>query len=171
MSNTTAPRPRKFDSSQLDPSQRRQLKGKLVNPRAQLRFSLFLVAGALLILVLFSAVVIFALNRTIVSLELSEGLQPAISLALRKSFTLTLTLVFILAGLLSALAVLLGIHVSHRVFGPLVPLRRHIDELKRGNFASRVQLRKNDELVELQDSLNDLAESLEARYGSSGKKV
>lgn len=145
---------------------RRSITGKLVKPRQQLKFSFLLFSGTLLMLIVFAAVVAFALNQAMVSLEVAHALQPELATALRQSISLALTLILLLAGLFSIASIFIGIYFSHRVFGPLIPLQRHIEELRSGNYSSRVHLRKSDELVELERSLNGLAESLEAKYGS-----
>ncbi len=50
---------------------------------------------------------------------------------------------------------------SHGLLGPVVPLRRHIQALKNGQYGSRVELRKSDTAyLELAEDLNDLAQSL-----------
>ncbi len=51
----------------------------------------------------------------------------------------------------------------HRVVGPLVALRRHVDELRRGRYASRVKLRRAGGLhADLAEQLNELAAALES---------
>lgn len=147
---------------------RRQLKGRLVNPRAQLRFSLLIGGISFIILAAFMAVTALALNLAIGDLELTQGLQPGLAAVLRRSYVASLAVAMVFAAILVGIAMLFGLMWSHRVYGPLIPLTRHIQELKSGNFASRVHLRRSDELGELQNALNDLAESLEARYGPSG---
>jgi len=57
---------------------------------------------------------------------------------------------------------------THRLIGPAVAITRHIRALKEGLYAHRVRLRKNDELEDLADELNELAEILEQeRAGGS----
>lgn len=56
------------------------------------------------------------------------------------------------------------VFLTHRFYGPLVPIHRHIEELKKGNFTSRLKVRKKDELQELCDQLNDLSEELQKNY-------
>lgn len=53
---------------------------------------------------------------------------------------------------------------SKRIFGPMVPFRKHIRELCEGNYSSRIRLRKRDEFKELAEELNRLAETLEKKY-------
>lgn len=75
-------------------------------------------------------------------------------------------------NLVSALlAMLFGLLVSHVFYGPQVPLTRHLRDLRDGKFGARVTLRPGDELTELMAEQNALAESLEAKFGSTGKPV
>ena len=57
-----------------------------------------------------------------------------------------------------------GLLISHRYYGPLVPLLRSVRGMKEGNYTQRVHLRKGDELHDLAEAVNSLAESFEARY-------
>ena len=139
-------------------SDRRTFKGLLVKPREQIKYSFIFMGGGMLILTIFIGVVMFSLNRTLVSVEIAYGLDPEVASAIRSSLTATLSIALLLSAVLSASAILLGLQMSHRLYGPLVPIQRHISEMKSGNFSTRIQLRKNDELLELQEALNDLAE-------------
>jgi len=70
-------------------------------------------------------------------------------------------LIFIACAALISL--LFGLMISHRFYGPVVPLARHLNELREGKFGARVKLRPGDELAELMDAQNALAEALEKR--------
>jgi methyl-accepting chemotaxis protein len=59
--------------------------------------------------------------------------------------------------------VAISIFFTHRLVGPTYAFRRHIKELARGNYRSRVTLRKGDAFSEVADDLNELAQSLEQR--------
>ncbi len=67
-----------------------------------------------------------------------------------------------IAGLMSMVFIL-----THRIYGPLVNIHRFIDELKKGNYACRISLRKKDELQKLASELNQLAEELEEKNDSN----
>jgi HAMP domain-containing protein len=58
--------------------------------------------------------------------------------------------------------------LSHRIFGPSVPIRRMIRELNEGNYSTRISLRKYDEFKELAADLNQLAETLEKHKSATG---
>lgn len=51
--------------------------------------------------------------------------------------------------------------LTHRYYGPLVAIYRFLDQLQQGNYTARVTIRKGDELGELVQRLNHLAEKLE----------
>lgn len=64
------------------------------------------------------------------------------------------------------MAVMLTVSVAflHRLLGPTIALRRQIRELRRGNYSSRVEMRRTEVMFsELAKELNDLAETLERR--------
>ncbi len=71
---------------------------------------------------------------------------------------------------LSVFALVAGVVLSHRLFGPLVSINRHIATLREGQYSARLQLRSSDDMSELKDSLNDLAEALERRHGNSPRQ-
>jgi methyl-accepting chemotaxis protein len=56
-----------------------------------------------------------------------------------------------------------AIFITHRIVGPVVALKRQIEKLQQGKFSSRVKLRKNDELFELAEALNELTANLQQK--------
>jgi signal transduction histidine kinase len=85
------------------------------------------------------------------------------------SFEISLYLV-LSALCLTVFAIVTGVILSHRLYGPLVSIKRHIAHLREGDYSARLQLRSSDDMSEMRDSLNDLAAALESRHGS-GKKT
>lgn len=59
-----------------------------------------------------------------------------------------------------------GVLVSHKFYGPQVPILRSLRALREGNRAEKVHLRKGDELREIAEAVNQLADSLSAKSGS-----
>ena len=49
----------------------------------------------------------------------------------------------------------------HKLVGPTIAFRRHIEALVKGNYSARLTLRRNDAFWEIAQDLNDLAASLE----------
>lgn len=144
---------------------RRTVLGTAVNPAKQIRYAFLFVGGGMLMLTVFIAATIYYIRETVVAFELAYRLDHEVTAALMDSLTGMLTLAFMVAAVFSILSIVLGWQMSHRFYGPVIPLLRHIEELRNGNFSSRVKLRRGDELMELQEALNGLAEMLEAKSG------
>jgi sensor histidine kinase YesM len=53
--------------------------------------------------------------------------------------------------------------VSHRIYGPIVAIRKHLAAVVRGEFDYRTHLRKNDEFQDVARDLNDLSEALQVK--------
>lgn len=58
-------------------------------------------------------------------------------------------------------AFLLSIVITHRTVGPVYAFERHLRSLLRGDYKSRINLRKRDDFRELSRLLNEVAEKLE----------
>ena len=56
-----------------------------------------------------------------------------------------------------------GVRLSHRIAGPMVQIKRVIEEALKGEYKSRIQLRSHDYLHEIGDELNLLLEQLETQ--------
>ncbi len=63
-------------------------------------------------------------------------------------------------ALMAFLGFALTIIISHRLLGPLVSIKRHMQSLIEGRYEGRLRLRKNDELHFLADQINSLADRL-----------
>jgi methyl-accepting chemotaxis protein len=87
---------------------------------------------------------------------------------------------FLISFLLITLIVVLGmglagmvifIVLSHRIAGPLYRVEKVLKEIGLGDFTTRVNLRRTDQLTELKEALNSLLEALDARMGRVKKCV
>lgn len=135
----------------------------LVRPQKQLKFALMFTGGALLSLTALVALTAIVFNHTLKALSDAQQIETDIGFLLRDTMMFPF---FTMVGGVFAIGlfvIYLGIKISNRIYGPLVPLLRHIDNLKKGVYSSRVTLRRHDELSEIRDALNDLAANLEAR--------
>lgn len=156
--------------SAIGASDRRTLRGLIVKPREQMKYTFVFMGGSMLMLMIFVGITMYVMNNSMLSIEIAYGLDPEIAAAIRRTLMGALSVVLLVSAVLSAFSLLRGLQLSHRLFGPLIPIQRHIEHLKAGDFSSRIHLRKHDEFLELQDSLNDLAAEFERRYGGSVKK-
>lgn len=71
---------------------------------------------------------------------------------------------YVFIGLFLAIGILAflgGIVITHEVAGPLFAMNRHLDRVLAGELQSRIHLRKNAELQEIAEKLNQLTEKLE----------
>ena len=66
------------------------------------------------------------------------------------------------------IAVLLSVvfRMTHKYYGPLVSIERFAESIRQGKYYERVAIRKGDELLELVDQLNNMANELERKHGS-----
>jgi signal transduction histidine kinase len=122
------------------------LSGFFVRPRQQLRLAFLVVTGLFLVNSLLAALLIYDI----------DNLTPGWIVGYVLLATIVLSLYVVAAGMI----------ISHRIFGPIVSLKRHIASLREGQYTARLQLRQTDDLAELKDALNDLAVALENRHGS-----
>lgn len=61
----------------------------------------------------------------------------------------------------------IGVWYSHRIVGPLIPIRNFLNKLIDGDYSARVRLREKDELKDLADHLNVLADRLQKTHSKS----
>jgi methyl-accepting chemotaxis protein len=145
---------------------RRAPRGILIRPRQQFKYAFVLVAGGIIAQSVVIAVMAYFINNTIANVIDTHQLDPAVGATITHAITLSMSLLMLIAVAFALVAVLIGVKLSHRIYGPLVPFTRHIDALKNGKYSTRMNLRRTDDLVELKDALNSLAEALQARHGT-----
>lgn len=143
---------------------RRTLLGQLVQPKKQFKFAFFFIGAGMVILTLFIAITLYFVQNTITALEIAYHLDHDIVVSLSDSLMGMLTVALLVSIIFTVISMLFGLQTTHRFYGPQVSLLRQIDELKKGNFSARVHLRRADELTDIQNGLNELAESLEKKY-------
>jgi hypothetical protein len=130
---------------------RRKLKNLLIFPESQVRYGLVFLAMATFTHVALTLIVL----RLYSAWETSEGELPV-----NAPVWILLVGLFLLYFLLQAFAFVLGLFMSHKIFGPLVPIRKFVDDLKNDQPTTPIVLRKNDEpmLIELAQDLNELGQ-------------
>ena len=86
-----------------------------------------------------------------------EGLRSLVEEQARDYLVVSVSL-----GVLYVFAVVVACFASlHRLLGPIVPIRRHLEALKNGDYSSRVSLREGDLFLEVEQDLNELSAALE----------
>lgn len=146
-----------------DTKNRRSRLGWLIDPQHQLRFSFYLIGGGITALMLICLYILIRLENNIqdvltkgeVPADISEALLDHVGRAELNITGISLFLMFV--------SVYTGVRLSHRIYGPIVQIRKHVANLINGDFSSRVHLRDRDHFVELSEDLNLLAEKLQGK--------
>ncbi len=131
---------------------RRRLRNLLINPERQVHYGAVFLAAA---------IGVHAVATISMFLLYSAWKSNALDLTETSMYLLIFGMVVVYM-LVFGFAFILGLVISHRIYGPLVNFDRHLGEIKNGNFASRIVLRKNDDikLKQMAETLNDLADRL-----------
>ncbi len=136
-------------------SNRRQTSSILQNRRVQFIHALLIITYLSVYTLLLSAA---ALAPTVMALrgDAEHATQSdAAELFLFENRVWPLALGLILAC---------GVHsifMSHRVFGPLVRVRREAALIGQGDLSRRLRFRRNDHMLDLRDALNDMVRDLD----------
>jgi hypothetical protein len=144
-------------------SEHRKARGLLLKPALQLKLALYVLLLSLtfvLITVLFGKLYFEQTFVTLVeNTTQAEYIQAVITRQIHSFKSLSL----LLLAVYTVLMVVLATVYTHRLFGPTLPITRHVKALKDGFYGHRVKLRRYDCFQELADELNALAETLEKR--------
>lgn len=141
---------------------RRVWKNYFPEPRFQMKFLFFLMAGTL---------VQVAVTYSVIGYFVAENYRFLVKYAALDSEILGIlsgelaSLIWVMAG--AAITFMMGILVvgmgfSHRVAGPIFALRRTIRELSEGKDA-RLKLRQGDQFTDLADEFNSLVSQLKQK--------
>jgi HAMP domain-containing protein len=141
---------------------RRTLRGLIVRPNEQLKWAVSVTGASVVITGVLLIVVGLSFKSLVDRWKEMGDVDPELAAVLNNSLMPGLLEMIGALVLVAALMVILLIKTSHRYYGPLVPIQRHIENLIKGNYDTRIHLRKGDELTELSASLNKLAETLKA---------
>lgn len=139
----------------MEKKNRRYLRNFLINPSAQTRYGTLYLGVSILV----HAITTLLIIRLQLMLQSEDFDRSAIPL------TYIVALTIFVYAILYSFAFFLGLMISHRLYGPLVNLSKHVKNWNEGNFSDRIVLRKNDDesLKELAGQLNQLADKLQKR--------
>jgi hypothetical protein len=133
----------------------------LVNPQSQL--------GAAALVALITLVPIALLNlslhlaRTVEREALFSNAPQAVALHAAR-FDQTEFVLVLIASIIFVMGVFaMTVLVTHRTYGAAVGVRRHLWEIRDGNYSTRLKLRDSDNLTELVDPFNEMAAALDDR--------
>lgn len=123
-----------------------------------LRSNLQLRLPILVLLISVAFAVLFALHSHVAYARFLSG---AIRQAQIEPLVAEQTLDFLIVSGVIAVAYVSAVMIaclaySHRLLGPVVAFRRHLEALKNGDYGARIQLRKGDPFTDVAEDLNDL---------------
>ncbi len=151
---------------------RRQKKSVLIEPFKQIKFGLYVFAVSVVFIVLCGLLFVQAFRAQYEHVMglfnvVDENMQWA--LVTNDVFTTNAIRIGALFALYLVILFTVVFKLTHRYYGPLVSIERFIDEIKRGHYGQRVRIRERDELHNLVNRLNEMAEVLERRHGRNPK--
>ncbi|HWU42437.1 MAG TPA: HAMP domain-containing protein [Bdellovibrio sp.] len=140
---------------------RRKITGMITNNK-QFTYGLTNVFIALFIILIINTVYLYKFSQVPDICSEAGGIINPTGIVNHMNFMIFgSVLAVVLAG---GLCFVFALSLTHRFFGPMVPISRHLEELKKGNFQSRIKLRDKDELYDLSQQLNQLTEEFEKNY-------
>jgi nitrogen fixation/metabolism regulation signal transduction histidine kinase len=145
-----------------DGREKRTFRGMFVAPRAQFMLCALL-SGGFVLLGLFIIFAMVGFNHSVEQLRRTFQLDTDTANLITGHIFLYLRIALSLAVFFAVSGIAAGIALSHRIYGPMVPILAHVKRLVSGNYKSRANLRENDEFSELVSELNALAEKLERK--------
>ena len=143
---------------------KRKIGNYLLEPLLQVKLGLY----AIILALIFCFGMVWLVYETFhrfydIMLELTD-LREEVTEILNSHMDSMLLWSFIGIAVYFTITVIMSIFYTHRLIGPTVAFRRHVAELKKGNYRSRVALRKSDAFSELAEELNDLAEHMDTHF-------
>jgi len=136
----------------------RRRKKYIVHKKVQYKYAILTVA----MLVLYTMVLLAAIFAPSIVIFISEDVPLSARAEAANAFLLLNR--YMWPGI-AAIILLFGavsIFITHRVAGPLFVIERMINQIAGGNLSTRIKLRKGDDLIEFEQSINRMAEKLEA---------
>ena len=144
-------------------------KNYFIKKSFQTRFSLRFV-----LLILLEALLIAGLFFYVSKGTLTTGYSGA-ELKIEKTasfFCVSFIFILLIVGIAVGLAgTLVLIFYSHRIAGPLFRFQKSLQEISSGDLTKRIRLRQKDQLGDLGESINLMAESINQRIGQLKKEM
>jgi len=139
----------------------RRLSNFIIAPDRQLRAALLAVGIGLLFFFGFFGFQIWMFSALVESLAPLIPESSNVNQMISESVHWSWIVFFVGAVAFTLLLTTLTIVISHRIYGPIYAIRKHVAAIGRGEFAHRTHLRKSDEFKDLAKDLNSLSEALE----------
>ncbi len=149
-----------------DARKQRNFRNILLRPEFQLKYSFYFVGITLFLMGGVFFLFLLSLEDMITTLAVVYRIEPEVIGAIQDSLrTATFTTV-IVGALFGIVSVSLGIILTHRLVGPMVPIRRIIHQLAEGQYGVQARLRSKDDFQDIMNDLNHLSLKLSERHGN-----
>ena len=155
-----------FNNSQSRFGTTRSLKNLVLKPEFQLKYSFFFVGLTLMVMGGVFLLFLFSLEDMIRTVAVIYRIESDVVTAIQASIhTATYTTLGI-ALIFAVLSVSLGVILTHRLVGPMIPIQRLIQQLNAGEYGATGKLRDRDDYKEIMDDLNRLSHTLAQKHGT-----
>ena len=144
----------------------RKVRNFLLNPSIQLAFALNIIVLSVFFVISVAFVIYFQLGDFIQNILNIADFDAKTLIALQGDWDKTLLWLGLFMVSFIVLLTILCVLYTHRLIGPTVAFKRHIDALNSGNYSSRVNLRDGDAFEDVAYKLNELAKTLEDKEKS-----
>jgi nitrate/nitrite-specific signal transduction histidine kinase len=140
---------------------RRKIKNMFLAPKSQATTGgIIAIFGFVAITAIFS-VILFRFSEMIdVLVAMASDSELAEQAAQNTKLTIWMTYATLIVGFI-AFAMFMSVKLTHRYLGPMVAIRRHLDAVVEGQYDDRIQLREDDEFMDIAEKINVLTERLE----------
>ncbi len=142
---------------------KRRLSNLLLEPLLQTKIGLYCIGLSILFAVVIALILYNNLGTLFdVFFDLTDGSIKLHAVVLSYLENIQAWL-FLSAIAYIVLTIGVSIIYTHRLVGPTIAFRRHLDAIKTGDFKHRTLLRKGDAFLEVADRLNEVSELLETK--------
>ena len=148
----------------------RSMKNILLRPEFQLKYSFYFVGMTLVTMGAVFLLFLLSLEDMVSTLAVVYRIEPEVIGAIQQSLrTATYTTVAV-AACFAVISISLGIILTHRLVGPMVPIRRLILQITNGEYGVQGRLRTKDDYQEIMNELNTLSKTLADRHPNQSAK-
>jgi len=132
----------------------------IIDGSFQIKYSLIFALVGVLIAVLFSAHIFYFLGEYLQVVIPDYIDHPQIYdfvTAEKRKIIIYLSVLILLLG---CFLFFVGIVITHKIIGPVMVIKRKINDVEQGDFGAYVKLRKGDEFKDLAEAFNNMVVSL-----------
>jgi len=139
-------------------SRRRGFKSWFVEPYRQVKLGLMFLLVNLCFGLMISGLFGYYVYEIYDSVTTYFKLSGAEDMVTFQKFAMPIAAGIALILLFGITTILVSVRYTHEIYGPLVSIHRFLDDVLAGRTPKRIQLRESDQLTDLAEKLNSIAE-------------